>query len=103
MTDTSIIDEHLNIISWNISGLTDPNRKLIAWTYLLSLKHPIHILMLQELKVEQFCLDLALQLLLPGYHNIVAYPWDGRGGSALITDLDFTIRDYGTIPKGSIA
>lgn len=51
--------------------------------------------MLQELKVEQFRLDLALQLILPGYPNIVAYPSDGRGGAALLIHPDFTISNCG--------
>lgn len=59
--------------------------------------------MLQELKVEKFRLDLTLQLLLPGYHSIVAYPSKGKGGVTLLIHPDFTIGNCSTIPDGSKA
>lgn len=59
--------------------------------------------MLQELKVDKFCLDLALQSILLGYHTIVAYPPEGRGGLALLIHQDFAMTAYVTIPGGSVA
>lgn len=59
--------------------------------------------MLQELKVEKNCLNLALQIIIPRYHSIVAYPLDGKGGSTLLIHLDFDILNYGTIPRGLVA
>lgn len=96
------MDDHLHVISWNISGLTDLNKKLIAKSYLSSLQHLIHILMLQELKADKFHLDTALQLLVSWHHQIVAYPPDGKGGAAILIHSNFTITSYGIVPGGSI-
>lgn len=93
----------MHIVSWNVAGLSDPNQKILARRYLSSLKHPIHILMIQELKVGKFRLDLALESILPSYHKIVAYPTERKGGSTLLIHPDFAITTCGTIPGGLVA
>lgn len=55
------------IISWNVDGLYNIDRKHIIRNWLLTLKKLQDILHLQEIKANGFNLAIALNLILPGY------------------------------------
>jgi exonuclease III len=56
MTNTT-----LNITIWNVRGLTDKNRKILVRDWLQQLPFIIDILMLQEIKVTNFKVQVALE------------------------------------------
>lgn len=69
------------IISWNVDGLYNIDRKHIIRNWLLTLKKLQDILHLQEIKANGFNLAIALNLILPGYIQTIAFPidsWEAR-------------------------
>lgn len=95
--------EALHIISWNVAGLCDPHKKLLVSNFVLSLRHPIHILMLHELKADVIRLELILTTILPHHQKIISFPNEGRGGTSLLLHLDFTILNSGVTSQGTVA
>lgn len=92
-----MIGDMLQLLSWNTSGLCNPNRKILVPSLLTSLHSTIHILMLQELKADTFKLEFTLSYILPGYHQIISKPLEGRGSLALLIHPDFAIHNCGSI------
>jgi exonuclease III len=60
----------LNILSWNVRGLCDPHRKVRIRNWINGLHHKVDILMLQELKADDFRLEIALAYILPSYQVV---------------------------------
>jgi exonuclease III len=88
--------DELYIASWNVRGLTDPHRKYLVRNWLASLERQLDILLLQEVKVDNFWLDVTLRFLLPTYSSVIAYPDLSKGGTVILIHPDFEILNSGT-------
>jgi exonuclease III len=97
MTDLQV----LNILSWNVRGLSDPHRTVIIRNWINGLHHKVGILMLQELKADDFRLELALAYILPLYQIVLSYPNDGCGGTALLIHPNLVIQRSGVTQRGA--
>lgn len=51
--------------------------------------------MLQELKTDNFRLTTALSSIALGFHQLIAFPQNGRAGTMLLIHPDFTISNSG--------
>lgn len=102
-SSSAMLGELLQIVSWNVTGLCDPNKKLLVCLLLSSLHQPIHILMLQELKANTFRLKSMLFHILLGYHQIISQPNEDKGGSTLLIHPNFNITNCGSIQYGTLA
>jgi exonuclease III len=92
----------LSVLSWNVRGLSDPCRKIRVKNWINTLTHPIDILMLQELKADEFRLNISLSYIFPNYNQIVAYPNDGCGGTAILVHPRLKIISSGAITRGLV-
>lgn len=93
----------LQLVSWNVVGICDPRRKLLVKILLSLISHLVHVIMLQELKADDFQLITALDSIATGYHHIIAFPQEGQGGTTLLIHLDFTITNNGAFPHSTTA
>lgn len=64
----------IQIITWNVDGLCNPNRKHIICNWINKLKKKPSILCLQEVNASGFLLTTVLSFILPGYTQIIAAP-----------------------------
>lgn len=55
---------------------------------------------LQEIKADQFRLNLAFRSILPEYHPLSAEPDEGKGGTALLIHPALGIRSSGHLDRG---
>jgi exonuclease III len=94
---------YLNIVSWNVRGLTDRHRKILARNWLTNLKQTVHIILIQELKASAFNLASSLTYTAPLYQQIVALPEDGRGGIAILTHPDLKVIQFDVIVPARVA
>jgi exonuclease III len=92
----------LSIFSWNVRGLSDPSRKIILKNWLNTISKPIDISLLQELKADEYRLNISLSYILPTYNLIVAYPNEGCGGTAIFIHPRFKIVNSGAITRGLV-
>jgi exonuclease III len=90
----------LHILTWNVRGLSEPHRKVIARDWINAHVPRLDVMMIQELKADDFCLKVALDYILPNFQQIIAYPDDGRGGTALLIHPKFKIVNSGTTTRG---
>jgi exonuclease III len=98
----AMVNTHkLTIISWNVRGLSDPNQKVILKNWLGGLHKKIDILMLQELKADDFRLEVALAYILPSYQTVTSYPKDGCGGTTLLIHPSIDIINSGVTLRGA--
>jgi exonuclease III len=93
----------LNIATWNVRGLTDRLRQTLIRHWLNKLSFPIHILILQEIKIDGFLLDSTLQYIFPNSHKIVASSVEGRGGVAILIDPTFPLISQESPVPGRLA
>jgi exonuclease III len=91
----------LNILSWNIRGLSDPHRKVIIRNWIKKLHQKVDILMLQELKADDFRLEIALAYILPSYQVVLSYPNDGCGGTTLLIHPNLVIQRSEVTQQGA--
>jgi exonuclease III len=58
--------------------------------------------MLQELKVDNFRLNVFLSYIFPTYKHIIAYPNKGCGGTAILVHPSLKIVNSGAITRGLV-
>lgn len=87
----------ITIVSWNICGLCDLNRKHIIRNWVASLTKPPDILCLQELKANHFRLEQALEFILPSSHKIIAPPNGICGGTTILLAQSLLVVSSGII------
>ena len=73
----------MKIMSWNVRGLESPNCKFIVKSFINRLSIPT-CLMLQEIKVTSFALDIVLDHIWKDAFKIVSNHPKGKGGVALL-------------------
>jgi exonuclease III len=95
--------DNLNVATWNVRGLTDRHRKILARNWLANLQHPVHILLLQELKIDSFLLETTLSYMCPRFIQVCAPPVEGRGGVAILLDPAITLLSSGNAVAGQAA
>lgn len=91
------MNNRLHLVSWNLCGLCEPDRKYVVKLWLQSLQPKVDILALQETKADPFRLDVALRAILPNFTHFLSAPIDGRGGSAILISPKFKIRSSGSV------
>jgi exonuclease III len=93
----------LNIFTWNVRGLTDRNRKIIARNWLSNFRHPVHVLLLQELNIDSFLLATTLSYICLTFTQLVAPAIEGRGGTAILLDPTLLVVHSGIAVDGRAA
>lgn len=78
----------MNCISWNIRGLESLDRKYVVKRFLKMHKN-IDILMLQEIKLVQFTLDINLKCIWTDSVQFVTKYSKGRGGVAILISKEW--------------
>jgi exonuclease III len=100
---TTVADKtDLIILSWNVRGLSDPCRKIRVKNWINTLSKPIDILMLQELKADDFRLNISLSYIFPTYQHIMAYPNKGCGGTAILVHPRLKLLKPGAMTRGLV-
>lgn len=90
----------LNTVLWNVCGLCKPDRKFVVKQWIRNLQAPADIVALQELKVDQFRLDIARRAILPGYQHFTSTPEAGRGDTTLLISPALRIVASGSFDLG---
>lgn len=90
----------INLVLWNVCGLCEPDRKYVVKNWIKDLRPRVDILALQEVKADQFRLDLALRAILPGFQHFTAPPDAGRGGTALLISPSLKVIASGNLDLG---
>lgn len=94
------MDNNLHLVSWNVCGLCEPDRKFAVKLWLNSHRPKVDILALQEVKADPFRLDIALRTILPDFTHISSPPDDGRGGTALLISPKIQVLSSGSLDLG---
>jgi exonuclease III len=89
--------DSLHYATWNVAGLCNPQHKYKVLNWIKSLACPLSVLALQELKTDDFRLDVALRTILPRYQYFSSPPDEGKGGSALLVHPSLS---SGTLDQG---
>jgi exonuclease III len=96
------MDEPWHFASWNVAGLCHPHRKYKVLNWIKTRRTPLAALALQELKTDDFRLDVALQTILPRYQYFSSPPYEGRGGSALLLQPSLPVTSSGMLNEGRV-
>lgn len=88
------------MVSQNVSGLCDPHWKLLVKT-MSTILHQLHIIMLQELKANDFRLTSALFAIANGYKKLILFLHKGRWGTTLLIHPDLIISNNDTFATDS--
>jgi exonuclease III len=83
-----------------VAGLCHPHRKYKILNWVKTWRPPLAALAFQELKTDDFWLDVALRTILPRYQNFSSPPYEGRGGSALLLHPLLTVTSSGILDEG---
>jgi exonuclease III len=94
------MEELWQFSSWKVAGLCHPHRKYKVLNWVKTQRRPLAVLALQELKTEDFRLDVALRTILPRYQYFSSPPHEGRGGSALLLHPLLKVTSSGILDEG---
>lgn len=90
------------ITSWNVEGLCGVLRKRIIWKWVIEQRSIPPILCLQEIKVEGFRLDLALQMILSDHRAIILLSMQGNGGTMILVHPNIVVENSRGLMQGQV-
>lgn len=95
--------QNLTLASWNVDRLVSRSQKFSVQNGIKKLPSPPTILGLQEIKMSQFLIIVALNTILLDYPRIVSLPDESCGGTTLLYHPSCVLIRFGTLELGRIA